>query len=163
MDANALELKANLKNKGVVLDTNMLLLFYLRFIGLKHLSSFKRTSGFIEEDYYTLIDLLEFSPIYATPSIFTEASNLIEGYNHDEGLHKLGDMITVLPEIHNSSRTLIKQPTFAKLGLTDSSIYYLCNLGFTSITIDFKLYGFLVNNKLSVINFNHLRSAYLLK
>ena len=65
------------RSTGIVVDTNVLLLFLIGSFGRTWVSSFKNTSRYVPEDFDTISMVLgEFDKIIATPNILTELSNL---------------------------------------------------------------------------------------
>lgn len=154
-----------LRNKIITLDCNILLLLIIGSIDKKHIGLFKRTQMFSEEDYDYLLQLIMQSQIILTPNVITEASNLLESYDYGReklGLILLKNICEKFPESYEQSKILANNTAFLKYGLSDSSIANLCKVGAIAITIDLNLYGFLVGNNFKAINFNHVRSLYLL-
>jgi len=154
-----------LKNKLVTLDCNVFLLYLVGNLDKKHISLFKRTQIFTEEDFEILSLLIKGSQLMISPNVATEASNLLESYTFDKektGLIALQNACQLIPEMYESSKRLSNHETFFKYGLSDASIANLCQAGAVAITVDFPLYGFLSSKNLKVINFNHIRGAYLL-
>lgn len=157
---------SELKNKPITLDCNVFLLLVIGSIDKKHIGLFKRTQIFSEEDYDALIKILSGSQIFLTPNVVTEASNLLESYTYNReklGLSLLKDVCINIPEVYEKSITLTNNNAYLKFGLSDSSIANLCNAGIIAITVDLELYGYLNSKNFKVINFNHLRSLYILK
>ena len=60
------------------------------------------------------------------------------------------------------SRELARQPHFLKFGFTDTGIVESAKGKFLVLTDDFRLAGYLERREIDVVNFNHLRMAYLL-
>ena len=155
--------KAPLRGKTVTLDCNILLLYVIGSVDKSHISKFKRTTIFSEDDYNLLLNLLAQSTIVITPNVYTEASNLLESYNFRGtklGLILLKDIIKIQQELYHDSTALTEKDSFLKYGLSDSSIEQLCSKDIVAITVDLSLYAFLVNKSYSVINFNHLRGQF---
>lgn len=157
---------SGLKNKLVTLDCNVFLLLVIGSIDKKHIALFKRTNMFTEEDYDLLIKLIKGSQVMLTPNVITEASNFLESYTYAKenlGLILLKNICDEIPECYEKSKTLVSNNGFMKFGLSDSSIINLCNVGAIAITIDLSLYGYLAGKSYQAINFNHVRSLYLIK
>ncbi len=55
-----------------------------------------------------------------------------------------------------------KSPAFPKFGLTDTGIVHSARGRFLVLTDDFRLAGYLQRQGIDVVNFNYLRTAYLL-
>ncbi len=151
-----------LKSKeGLVIDTNLLLLYLMGVYNPKKISEFKRTQQFLEEDFYLLLRFIGFfKRIVVTPHILTEVTNLAE----NKTFPTLSKIIKALEESLINSNTLIETaPTcFQKFGLSDTAIQYLAQQNYFILTDDFPLYGYLSSKGFSVANFNHLRTNSLL-
>ena len=61
-------------------------------------------------------------------------------------------------ELFESSRAVLQDHAFSRLGLTDTAITTL-GASVLVITDDFALYGSLAHRGIDAINFGHLRSA----
>ena len=149
-----------LRHRVVTLDCNVLLLFVIGSVGKKHISKFKRTRIFNEDDYDLLRQLTQSSFIVLSPNVLTEASNLLESYNQDTqplGLSALQSLIKKTEEHYHSSSKLVDLNAYKKFGLADASIEALCKNEAIAITVDLPLYGYLYSKSLAVINFNHVR------
>lgn len=158
------DLIGELRNKLVTLDCNIFLLLVIGNIDKTHISNFKRTQTFTEQDYDSLVTLIQGSQIMITPNVVTEASNLLESYTYGKeniGLKFLQNICQSIPEMFEKSQILTNNSAFMKFGLSDSSIANLCKVGAIAITVDLPLYGYLISQNYKVINFNHIRSAYI--
>ncbi|MBA7548532.1 hypothetical protein ES705_40993 [subsurface metagenome] len=156
--------KKELRGKYVTLDCNIFILFVIGTLGKQHIQKFKRTRIFKEEDFDVLISLLSESIVILTPNVLTEASNLLESYKvggQNIGLKGLKIIIESIEESYEKSNNLIELVSFEKFGLSDSSIDNLCQNNVIAITVDLPLYGYLVSKSYPVINFNHVRTAYV--
>lgn len=150
------------RNKGIIIDSNLLLLLIIGTINKNHISNFKRTSAYIPEDYDTLnLFVSQFKNIITSPNILTEASNLA---NSLSGKYKVAfsnvfaNSIRVLEEKYVSSKNAADNPIFHKFGLTDTTILELIKGQYLLITDDFKLSAYAVEKlNLDVLNFNHIR------
>lgn len=158
-------LTLELRNKLVTLDCNVLLLLVIGSVNKSHISLFKRTQMFTEKDYDSLVELINGSQIILTPNVVTEASNLLESYKYEKeniGLIFLKNICENIPETYESSKLLTNNNAFLKFGLSDTSLANLCKVGAITITVDLSLYGYLIGNNYKAINFNHVRSLYIL-
>ena len=151
------------RGKGVLVDTNLLLLLLVGSIDGKHLSEFKPTAnrGFTASDYELLCWMLDqFPRILTTPHILTEVSNHAEQLKGKPG-QLLVDEITRLSqkadEHYEKSRELVVKDGFRKFGLTDTAIGNLPAGQFLVLTVDFPLSGWLQKRGVDVVNFNQLR------
>lgn len=159
-------LVSELRNKPITLDCNVFLLLVIGSLDKMHISQFKRTQIFTEEDYDSLIKLINGSQILLTPNVITEASNLLESYTYAKekfGLSLLKNITISIPEVYEKSKALTENDAFMRFGLSDSSIENMCKVGAIAITVDLPLYGYLLGKNYKAINFNHVRSLYILK
>lgn len=71
------ELIVRYKNKGILVDTNVLLLYLMGKYDHTRIKKFPRTEKFSERDFEILSDILQpFQKVVTTPNILTEVSNL---------------------------------------------------------------------------------------
>ena len=71
--------------KGVLVDTNILLLYFVGTVNRDRIERFKRTKTFTTNDYDVLVRLLSiFQKIVTTPNILTEVSNFINQLGEPE-------------------------------------------------------------------------------
>ena len=69
-------------NCGIILDTNLLLLFLVGSYDVKLIKKYKRTLKYSEEEYeWIVIVVSSFSTIVVTPHILAEVWNFIEKIN----------------------------------------------------------------------------------
>jgi len=150
------------QNKGIFIDSNLLLLFFIGTINKDYIAKFKRTSAYIPEDYDTLtLFVNQFNNIITSPNILTEVNNLA---NSLSGEYKIAfykifaDSISVLEEKYFSSKKALDNPIFHKFGLTDTTILELITGQYLLLTDDFKLSKYAEEKlNLDVLNFNHIR------
>ena len=155
------------RNTGLVVDTNLLVLYLVGKFNLQEISNCKRTKSYTKGDFITLSSFMaNFKNIVTTPNILTEVSNLTETYNANSGklfFPSFHLLIKSLSETHILSMAASSGHCFPQYGLTDSCIHELANMNHLVLTDDLRFYGYLESRSLPVINFNHLRSAAMLK
>jgi rRNA-processing protein FCF1 len=161
MSSRATELPRPYYNRGLIIDSNLLLLFFVGLHDPTWIDRFKRTSKFSSEDFARLVAFMDrFKEIVTTPSILTEVSNLLgqlpEKLKYSFRLH-FARGLKNLNEQYTSSRELGDAPIFAKFGLTDTAILLAARGKYVVLTDDFPLAQYLETQKIDVINFNHLR------
>src|SRR5512140_1976280 len=77
LDAGALIEKH--KAKGVLVDTNLLVLLLVGAINKQRIPNFKRTETFSIEDYELLVRLIDwFGKLIATPHVLSQVSDLTD-------------------------------------------------------------------------------------
>jgi hypothetical protein len=147
--------------RGILIDTNILLLYFVGSFDLDLISSFKRTLQFTVEDYNTLLLLLQlFDRLITTPNILTEVSNLSGQLGEPAKtlyFYTFARKITLMEEHYIDSREAATQEEFIKIGLTGASIFRLPKDQYLILTDDFRLSQYLQHKGIDVINFNHIR------
>jgi hypothetical protein len=146
------------KNKLVILDTNILLVFLIGSINRQLITTFKRTnSKYCAEDFDILNNLIgNFTKLTTTPNILTEVSNLgsqLSGDANKKFFECLSIFIQKSTEKYIPSSEISKDANFIKFGITDRGILELSRTECLIITDDLKLSAYCRNS----INFNHLR------
>ncbi|MDJ0554938.1 MAG: PIN domain-containing protein [Microcoleaceae cyanobacterium MO_207.B10] len=149
------------KRKGVIVDTNILLLLFVGSVNKKRISKFNRTEQFSPKDYDFLVEIISyFSKIVVTPNILTEVSNFINQLTEPERsqcLEFLAKALTQWDEFYVESSTATQVEKFTKYGLTDSGIISLAKEKYLVLTDDFKLANYLEKIEIDTVNFNHIR------
>jgi hypothetical protein len=149
------------RGSGLLVDTNLLLLFLIGRTNRNRISKFKRTQAYTIEDF-DLLDrfMAEFQILITTPHVLTELSNLgkLQGQEREDIRSWFVRVIEESGEHYEESRLLVKESCFRRLGLTDAAIAALARHNYLFLTDDFDLYSTLVGHGADAINFNHLRS-----
>jgi hypothetical protein len=147
--------------KGLLVDTNILLLYLVGSFDRKLVSRFKRTSQFTPEDFDLLAGLLSrFQRIVTTPNVLSEVSNLSGQLGEparSKVLERFAAVVQLLDEHYLASTKACQAGPFIKLGLTDSAILLLAQDAYLVLTDDLKLHNFLEKAGIDSINFNHIR------
>jgi hypothetical protein len=155
----------NYKNSGIVVDTNLLLLFLVGSFDKGLITKFKRTQSYSQKDYEMLSYFLRNFLIIINPSILTEITNLADGLNRQTEyrlFNFLKDTLSKCMETQCKILDVITNQAFNKFGFADSTLSDLADKGFLILTDDFPFFGYLISRQKAVINFNHIRTEYLL-
>ncbi len=149
------------KNKGILIDTNLLILFLIGSIDPDFIPTFKRTKKYIKEDFYSILKIISyFNSIVTTPNILTEVNNLSNSLTDKyrfEFYRIFSKAIILLDEHHIISKEMVGKVEFEKFGLTDSIIYYVTSEKYLLLTDDFPLSQYVRSKNGDAINFNHIR------
>jgi hypothetical protein len=149
------------RNKGILIDANLLLMLLVGSVKPDMIPNFKRTRVYAKEDYDTLRKLIDFfNKVVTTPNILTEVSNLsnsLEGKYKSQFYEAFSDKISILEERHIESRKAASFKEFDRFGLTDSIIFHISRGNYLLLTDDFRLSQYIQSLKGDVINFNHIR------
>ena len=156
------ELIAKHRARGILVDTNVLLLYLVGSVDPELIRRHKRTAQFTIEDYDTLEELLSaFSVVITTPSILTETNNLagqIGNPAREMIFAALSREAGVMRERHVAVSRLTQEAVFIDFGITDAGIAVAAQKGYLILTDDFALSSYLSSEGHDVINFNHLRN-----
>src|SRR6266487_2653089 len=151
------------RRKGVLVDTNLLLLLLVGSIDHRMLDKFKPTAnhGFTASDYDLLCWIIDrFPRIFTTPHVLTEVSNWSERLKGDAGQLLVSQIILLsqrADEVYETSRKLVVRDGFREFGLTDTAISNLPSDRFLVLTVDFPLSVWLEKQGVDVVNFTRLR------
>jgi rRNA-processing protein FCF1 len=148
------------RTRGVLIDSNLLLLLFLGTYDRRQIATNDRLSKYSEDDYDLLIQVLRpFTRIITTPNILTEVSNLsnaIPEKSREAYFASFAAGLTQLDEQHVASTTALKN-RWARYGLTDAVIAVIAKDGYLVLTDDFRLSQSLDSDGIETLNFNHLR------
>jgi rRNA-processing protein FCF1 len=158
MHPNSVEAKIErYRTKGVVVDTNLLLLYFVGQYDRDQITRFKRTNAYTADEFVLLANILScFSQIVTTPNILSEVSNLSKGLK-PAYFEEFRKQVRVLEEKYIPSSRVCESNHFAQFGLTDSVIADLSKNQYLVLTTDLDLAVLLQGLGIDVINFNHLR------
>jgi len=146
-------------NKGVFVDTNLLLLWFVGTLDRKLITKFKRTEQFAQEDFDTIDDLLcVFNNRVTIPNVLTEVSNLAKLGSQNKAFFTeiFPKFINIMNEQYVSSSSACG-PSLSRFGLTDACILSLVKGKYLLLTDDFRLSQFFTSIGGDAINFNHIR------
>ena len=151
------------KRKGVLIDSNLLLLYFIGKYSPEMISKFKRTMKYTKDDFYLMTTILEyFNKIVTMPNILTEVSNLsnqLPKARRIDFYEEFREQMTVLFEQYVTSKEASDVNHFTTLGLTDSVILKAAKGKYLVLTDEIQLYNILLRQDIDVININHLRAA----
>ncbi len=157
------ELLKKYRQKGILIDTNILLLWFIGGVNRSRISKFKRTNQFIPEDYDLLLEILSyFTKIVTTPNILTEVNSLANQLGEPERsqcFSVFAQGVFQLDEFCIESTTVVNNTKFTKFGLTDCGISNLASGDkYLVLTDDFPLSNYLQKSGIDTINFNNIRN-----
>jgi rRNA-processing protein FCF1 len=145
---------------GVLVDTNILLLYFIGTFDKSLISRFKRTRQFTQEDYNTLLNILRrFNKIVTTPNILTEVSNLSGQLAEDLKINYFAKFAASIELLLNEEYISSAQAmnNYHRLGLTDAGIALIAQNRYLVLTDDFPLTQYLYKTGVDVVNFNNIR------
>ena len=151
------------KQKGILIDTNILLLWFVGTVNRERISKFNRTEKFVPEDYDLLLQILsDFNKIVTTPNILTEVNSLANQLGEPERsqcLSVFAEGVARLNESYLESTEVVRTDSFTKFGLTDCGIATLAKNKYLVLTDDLKLASYLQKIEIDTINFNNIRPS----
>lgn len=131
------------RQKGIFIDTNILLLYFVGGVNRARISKFNRTQQFTPEDYDTLLKIIRFFPKrVTTPNVLTEVNSLSNQLGEPErsSCFKLfSASISLLDEHYIDSQTISQKEEFVRFGLTDSGILEVARNQYLVLTDALKL------------------------
>jgi rRNA-processing protein FCF1 len=151
------------KSKGILIDTNLLLVYFIAMYDSRRIESFKRvkSKAFSIKDLELLARIVGyFDKIVTTPNILTEVSNLSNELSEAERpvyYQVFASQVSFLNEEYVPSLRVCSLEHFNRFHLTDSGIIDLVKDKHLVLTDDFKLSGYLRSSGIDCINFDHLR------
>lgn len=114
-------------SKGIIVDSNLLLLLLAGIYDKSFIKGFKRTRKYSLEDFNLLFNFVgKFKTIYITPHILTEISNLSINNQSDRRFHKyinsLIQSLRLFDEKIIGKDDILKDDYFRILGATDVAL-----------------------------------------
>lgn len=146
--------------RGAVIDSNLLLLYFLGSFQRSQIRSNKRLATFDEDDFELLARLLSlFKKIVTTPNILTEVSNLSNSVPEalkESYFLQFRSSLSLLAEEYVPSKTALAS-RWLRFGLTDAAIATISRERYLVITEDLRLAQALASDGIDTLNFNNLR------
>jgi rRNA-processing protein FCF1 len=114
------------RSKGIIVDTNLLLLLAVGLFDPNRIATFKRTNKFNVAIFETVAKVVEqFEQRYTTPYLVAELDNISRMLPMHEWLGISRIMQTLVPsliEIHSGSSSVISHALHSEVGIADCSI-----------------------------------------
>ena len=150
------------KGRGLLVDTNILLLYFVGTCDLRLITTFKRTRQFTFEDFELLLRLFKwFGTIVTTPNILTEVNNLagqLSAAHVRIWRSQFQNRISILSEEYVPTEQALESPHYLSCGLTDAGVIEVSRGRLLALTDDLQLFISLQSEGIDAINFNHLRT-----
>jgi hypothetical protein len=148
------------RTKGVLLDTNLLVLYLIGKVNPRRILNHKRTASYELNDFY-LLDFLVggFRKLITTPHLLSQTSDLaaLDGEERQISRKVFKAMIQGMDERYDQSRSVVEDPFFSRLGLADAAIAMACRKSLLVLTDDLDLHRALTLRGADALNFNHIR------
>ena len=112
--------------KGVLVDTNLFVLFLVGTVNPQRILNFKRTQDFTPDDFHLLTKLIDyFGKLIVTPHVLSQVSDLADLHGRELlMIRRLFKLVveTLVEESYEPARKLVSDPLFERLGLADAAI-----------------------------------------
>jgi len=155
------QLIAKYRGKGVLLDTNLMVLLAVGLYKRERISSFKRTDQYTTRDFSLVAGIMDkFERRITTPHILAETDNLtrqLPAREHRAVAAIMAPFVEKLFEIYSPSAAAMHHQRYSTLGLTDC-VTIACATDILVITDDLTLSSILSHLGRDNININHIRT-----
>jgi len=148
---------------GLLIDTNLLVLFIVGRVNRNRIDNFKRTSKYSKEDFDLLLSVIGGlgKPLYTVAHVLAEVSNLtvLQGPERRRARQVLKETVAVLQEPEMASVRATGAKEYPTLGLVDAAIASVARENDCAVlTDDLDLYVTLMNQGIPAFNFAHLQA-----
>lgn len=152
-----------MRPSGFFIDANLFVLLVVGSVGTELIAKHRRLREYSEEDYETLISLLEqVDRVFVTPNTLTETSNLLAQHRDPERsrfFEQLRFIIQESEEVVVASTAASSNSEFGRLGLTDAALLEVVTKETPLVTVDLCLYlAASAKGEELAVNFTHLRN-----
>ena len=151
-----------MSGSGLLIDTNLLVLFVVGTVNRGRIETFKRTRQYTRSDYDLLLRVLSgFERQYTVAHVMAEVSNLtdLSGPERQRARLVLRKTIELMEEPPMPSQQAAGDRLYEPLGLVDAAISAVARAhNCTVLTDDLDLYLRLSHDKVPAVNFTHLRT-----
>lgn len=162
---NFTDLIKRYRSRGLLVDSNLLLVLCVGSVDRTLVPEFKRTKAYSENDYDILCRFIGFfQKILTTPNILTEVSNLgssLKGRRRNEFQKAFSLITNSLLEEYTASKAAVNIPIFRDCGLADSVTFCVSqsHSGCLLLTDDLQLAGKVNKARAggAALNFTQLR------
>jgi rRNA-processing protein FCF1 len=153
---NLVQLISRYRERGILIDTNLLLLFVIGSLDPSLIPKIARTANYTFNDFQIVSKFVDFfSTKVTTPHVLTETSNLIgHRINVRTALHSY---IFLAEEKYERSLALAADERFASFGLADMAVIECARNNHLVFTDDRPLFGLLQSNGLPSVDLATLR------
>jgi len=153
---------------GIIIDTNIMLVYIVGTYDIEYIADFKRTAKYCADDYKFICHVLPyFNKKVITTHILTELSNLsmqiqdnrLAGY-----FSAFRELLKEARENYINKDRILGLPLLPKLGVTDLAILEVVKkFKYLTFTDDFRMSGYIRSMGIDVLNLNDIRTVEWLK
>ena len=166
MNPNIGSLISQYREKGILIDTNLLLVLLVGNVQPRLIGRTARTDGYSIEDYEHITDILShFNRFITMPQILTETGNLLKRNCPNENTRldlnrefAIFVHLGLTREVRKLSRRVTIHPKFSNLGYADAAILTVAAGKYLLLTADEPLQNFAGALGVDVLPFQWLRA-----
>lgn len=160
MTDNLEELIKKYRDKGVFIDSELLIFCIVCKTDIRLLGKTKITKQYNENDYILISEFIAaFNNKITSPHILTETSDLL-GENNNFHATLQEEYINSVVEKNILSVEIAKSESFLRLGLADSAIIEISRDSYLVLTDDNDLYGYLSTKGIDAVKFSYLKQLF---
>jgi hypothetical protein len=152
------------RNTGILVDTNMLLVYLVGLLNREWVSEVSPNRAYSSDDFELVSNILgRFNLLIVTPAVLAEVSNLstsrLSAFQRQEFLKFLARLLptAAFTEQLAALVSVTAANGFTRFGFTDATIEKIGASGVPIFTDDANLYQYLASRKVEVFNYNHIR------
>ncbi len=155
--------------RGIIIDTNLMLVYIVGIYDPDYISRFKKTEKYGVEDFKCIHSVLSYfrKHIITTPHIITELSNLsmkIQNNRLVAYFSVFKKLLKEMDEEYINKDEVLGLPLLPKLGITDLTIIEAAKrFKYLVFTDDFRATGYMRNMRIDVLNLNNIRTVQWMK
>lgn len=151
-------------SNGIIIDTNIMLVYIVGTYDVKYIPDFKRTSKYCADDYRFVCSVLScFNRKVITTHILAELSNLsmqIQDNRLVTYFNVFREFLEDIGENHISKDRILALPLLPKLGVTDLGILEIVKkFRYLTFTDDFRMSNYIRDMGIDVLNLNDIRTV----
>lgn len=149
-DTNLSVLLGRYPYKGVVIDTQLLVLYLVGIFNPNDIKNNKRTCDYSLTDFNLLLKVMQaYSKIIITQSVLAETTNHLDTLNRKYNTtfySTIANILTQFEAMDTKTKDVLTGPTFSKLGFTDASLDILSK-EYVVLTHDEPLWGQIISQR----------------
>ncbi|MEM7787318.1 MAG: hypothetical protein AAF594_06270 [Bacteroidota bacterium] len=159
------ETVARYRNRGVLLDANLLVLYVVGSHDARLIQATKATRSFERRDFEFIARLVAYAGrLVTTPHLLTEVNGLsntgVPRRLRRDYLTTFRKQIGSMVEVHTEAAAIAEDEVFLRLGLTDAAVLSLGGDPPLVVSTDLDLCVALDSRRLAVVNYNHVRFLF---
>lgn len=156
------ELKRRYGKTGLLIDTNLLLLWTIGSFDSHQVGRFKRLAAYSLDDFNLLFNIInQFNRIITTPGILAEVSNLSGQLPKDikeKFWQNFKRQLFLFQECYKPANIVAEESSISWLGYVDAGVIAAARVGYLVLTDDMQLHYTLLEESLDSVNLNNLWS-----